>query len=74
MNVAAFIGRCTAGIIASYIGVLNLTVLSTVACSAFIISMIALTDIANMIIIGVMYGYFSGVCMFHTAIVVNCCH
>jgi hypothetical protein len=73
MNAAAFIGRCTAGIIASYTGVLNLTIVSAVACSALIISMVALSDIANVTILSVIYGYFSGVCMSHTAIVVHFC-
>jgi hypothetical protein len=71
MNAASFIGRCTPGIIASYTGVLNLTIISTVACSALIISMIALSDIASVIVIGILYGYFSGICMSHTVIVVN---
>ncbi|OAX32778.1 MFS general substrate transporter [Rhizopogon vinicolor AM-OR11-026] len=61
MNSASIIGRCTAGIIASHIGVLNMTILSTATCSALLISMIALHDIASVVVMGVMYGYFSGV-------------
>ncbi|OAX31038.1 MFS general substrate transporter, partial [Rhizopogon vinicolor AM-OR11-026] len=61
LNVGAFIGRLTAGIIASHIGVLNMTIVSTVACSALMLSMIALSNIASVIVIGVIYGYFSGV-------------
>ncbi|OJA20813.1 hypothetical protein AZE42_12487 [Rhizopogon vesiculosus] len=38
-----------------------MTIISTVACSALLISMIALHDIASVIVIAVMYGYFSGV-------------
>lgn len=71
MNAASFVGRCTPGIIASYTGVLNLVIISAVACSALIISMIALSDIASVIVIGILHGYFSGICMFHTAIVAN---
>lgn len=74
MNVAAFIGRCTSGIIASYLTVLDLTIISTVACSALIISMIALSDIANAIVLGVLYGYFYGVCMFSIVADVNSYH
>jgi hypothetical protein len=51
-----------------------MTIVSTVACSALIISMIALSNIANAIVLSVLYGYFSGVCMFRIAIVVNSCH
>ncbi|KAG1737824.1 major facilitator superfamily domain-containing protein [Suillus paluster] len=60
-NVACFIGRSTAGIIAAYTGVLNLMIVSNVACSAIIMSMIALSDIASVIAIGITYGYFSGI-------------
>jgi len=64
MNAAGFIGRSTAGIIALYTGVLNLTIVATIVCSAVIIAMIALSDIASVTVIGIIYGYFSGVCMF----------
>ncbi|KAG1731651.1 major facilitator superfamily domain-containing protein [Suillus paluster] len=60
-NAACAIGRCTAGIIAEYTGALNLTIASTVACSALIISMIALSDITSVVVLGLAYGYFSGV-------------
>ncbi|KAG1837280.1 major facilitator superfamily domain-containing protein [Suillus subalutaceus] len=61
MNAACFVGRCMTGIIAAYTGVLNLTIASTVACSAVIISMIALSDMASVVMLGLAYGYFSGV-------------
>jgi hypothetical protein len=48
-------------------GVLNLVIASTVACSAIIISMIALSDVASVVVLGLAYGYFSCVCMCHTA-------
>ncbi|KAG2359034.1 major facilitator superfamily domain-containing protein [Suillus spraguei] len=63
MNAASFIGRCMSGIIASYTGALNLMIASTVACSAIIISMIALSDTDSMVLLGLAYGYFSGICM-----------
>ncbi|KAG1807027.1 major facilitator superfamily domain-containing protein [Suillus subaureus] len=61
MNAACFIGRCTTGIIAAYTGVLNLIIASTIACSTIIISMIALSDVASVVVLGLAYGYFSGV-------------
>ncbi|KAG0698061.1 major facilitator superfamily domain-containing protein [Suillus ampliporus] len=61
MNAACFVGRCTAGIIAAYTGVLNFTIASTVTCSAVIISMITVSDIASVVVLGLVYGYFSGV-------------
>ncbi|KAG1789940.1 major facilitator superfamily domain-containing protein [Suillus plorans] len=61
LSAASFIGRCTAGIIAAYAGVLNFTIASTLACSAVIISMMALSDMASVVVLGLAYGYFSGV-------------
>jgi hypothetical protein len=46
--------------------VLNFMIASTVACSAVIISMIVLSDVASVVVLGLAYGYFSGVCMCHT--------
>ncbi|KAG1843892.1 major facilitator superfamily domain-containing protein [Suillus subluteus] len=59
MNAACFVGRCMTGMVAGYTGVLNLTIASTVACSAIIISMIALTDVASVVVLGLAYGYVS---------------
>jgi len=70
LNAACVVGRCTAGIIPAYTGLLNLLITSTAACSIIMISMIALSDISSVVVIGVAYGYFSGVCMFHAAAVV----
>jgi hypothetical protein len=46
--------------------VLNLAIASAVASSAVIFSMIALSDVASVVVLGLAYGYFSGVCMCHT--------
>lgn len=61
MNAACIIGRCTAGIIPAYTGLLNLLIASSAACGVIIISMIALSNISGVVVIGVGYGYFSGV-------------
>ncbi|KAG1807043.1 major facilitator superfamily domain-containing protein [Suillus subaureus] len=61
-NAACVTGRCTAGMIATYTGVLNFTIACAVACSAIIMSMIALSDVASVVVLGLAYGYFSGVC------------
>ncbi|KAG1767665.1 major facilitator superfamily domain-containing protein [Suillus occidentalis] len=61
MNTACVIGRCTAGIIAAYAGTLNFTIASTVTCSALIISVMALSNITSVVVLGLAYGYFSGV-------------
>ncbi|KAG2064683.1 MFS general substrate transporter [Suillus decipiens] len=61
LNAACVVGRCTAGIIQAYTGLLNLTIASTAACGVIIISMIALSNISSVVLIGIAYGYFSGI-------------
>ncbi|KAG1731101.1 uncharacterized protein EDB91DRAFT_1085213 [Suillus paluster] len=56
LDLARFIGRCTIGLIAAYTGVLNLAIISTVTCSAVIISMIALSDMASVVVLGLTYA------------------
>ncbi|KAG1789942.1 major facilitator superfamily domain-containing protein [Suillus plorans] len=60
LNAASAVGRCTAGIIARYTGLLNLTIASVTACSVIILSMIALNNIFGAVAIGVAYGYVAG--------------
>ncbi|KAG2743827.1 MFS general substrate transporter, partial [Suillus brevipes Sb2] len=61
LNAACAVGRGTAGIIAAYTGLLNLTIASTAACGIVTISMIALSDISSVVVIAVTYGYVSGI-------------
>jgi hypothetical protein len=61
LNAACIVGRCTAGVIPAYTGLLNLIIASSAACSVIIISMIALSNISSVVVIGVAYGYFAGV-------------
>lgn len=61
LNAACVIGRCTAGIIAAYTELLNLTIASMAACGIVIISMIGLNVMSSVVVVGVIYGYFSGV-------------
>ncbi|KAG1733991.1 hypothetical protein EDB19DRAFT_1181458 [Suillus lakei] len=61
LNAASVIGRCTAGTLAAYTGLLNLSIAATAACGALIIYMISLRQMSSVIAIGVTYGYASGV-------------
>jgi len=55
-------GRITSGFIAGRTGVPTLAVVATVSCGTIILSMIALKSLASVVVIGVCYGYFAGVC------------
>jgi len=64
LNASNFIGRVTSGYIAAVIGVPNLTIVATALSGLVILGMIGLSSLASVVVIGVLYGYFAGVCKY----------
>jgi len=62
LNASNFIGRATSGYIAAFTGVINLTIMATISCSVLIFGMIGLNSLASVVVLGVVYGYLSGMC------------
>ena len=62
LNAANVVGRVSSGFIAGRTGVPTLAVIATFSCGIIILSMIALDTIASVVVIGVLYGFFSGIC------------
>ena len=62
LNGGSLIGRLSTGFIAPYVGVPRLIVISTAACGILILGMIGLDRIPTVVVLGTIYGYFSGVC------------
>ncbi|KAG2039282.1 MFS general substrate transporter [Suillus americanus] len=60
LNGSNFIGRLTSGVIEAFTGVMNLTILSSILCGAVILGMIGLSSLASVVVLGVLYGYCSG--------------
>ncbi|OJA14265.1 hypothetical protein AZE42_11048, partial [Rhizopogon vesiculosus] len=60
-NASNFIGRVTCGYIAAYTGVLNLTILAAISSAVLIFGMIGLSSLVSVVVLGVVYGYVSGV-------------
>ncbi|KAG1843891.1 major facilitator superfamily domain-containing protein [Suillus subluteus] len=60
LNGSNFIGRLTSGFIEAFTGVLNLTIVSSISCGVLILGMIGLSSLASVVVLGVLYGYFSG--------------
>ncbi|KAG2049558.1 MFS general substrate transporter [Suillus hirtellus] len=61
LNVSSCVGRVTSGYIAAYTGVPNLTVISAIMCGSVILGTIGLSSLTSVVILGVLYGYSSGV-------------
>jgi len=62
MNASSCIGRITAAVVASHLGIGNLVVGSTAICCALIFGMIGIQSVASVVVIAVFYGFSSGVC------------
>ena len=62
VNVASLAGRLAAGFIGQIFGVDNMTVISVGVCAAVTLAMVALKNIAGVVVIGVLFGFFWGLC------------
>ncbi|KAG0703812.1 MFS general substrate transporter [Suillus ampliporus] len=60
-HTGSFIGRLTAGVISVYAGVPNTLIGCSLMSSAVIFAMIGLRSVASVALIGISYGYFSGI-------------
>jgi hypothetical protein len=50
------------GFIATFTGVPNLIIVATISGGVLILGMIGLSSLVSVIVLGVMYGYFAGLC------------
>ncbi|KAG2039580.1 major facilitator superfamily domain-containing protein [Suillus americanus] len=60
-NTSSFFGRLTAGVVTAYVGIPNTIISCSFISSAIIFSMIGLRSLASVALIGISYGYFSGI-------------
>ncbi|PPQ78770.1 hypothetical protein CVT25_010643 [Psilocybe cyanescens] len=60
MNGSSFMGRIFAGFTGGSIGIGNLVIISTAICSVLIFCMIAISNVASVVIIAIIYGFSSG--------------
>ncbi|KAG9311919.1 major facilitator superfamily domain-containing protein [Chiua virens] len=61
INAGSFVGRFLTGPMLRFIGIVELTILSTVVCAVLIIGMIWLKTVASVVVLGSLYGLFSGI-------------
>ncbi|KIJ63071.1 hypothetical protein HYDPIDRAFT_93254 [Hydnomerulius pinastri MD-312] len=57
----SFIGRFIAAVILPLIGVIDLTIITTIVCAVLIVGMIWLGTVASVVVLGILYGLFSGI-------------
>ncbi|KAJ6466027.1 major facilitator superfamily domain-containing protein [Mycena vitilis] len=61
LNVSSFVGRISPGFLVHRLGVIPMCAVAAGAGAVLILCMIALKSIASVIVIAVIYGYFSGI-------------
>ncbi|TFK38657.1 MFS general substrate transporter [Crucibulum laeve] len=61
MNATSFVARMSAGLLAQRLGVMNMITVSTGCCAVLIFCMIALKTVASVVLLAVIYGFFSGI-------------
>ncbi|KAG0693803.1 major facilitator superfamily domain-containing protein [Suillus ampliporus] len=60
LNASNCVGRVTSGFIAAFTGVPNLTIVATISCGVLNLGLIGLSNLADVVVLGVLYGYFAG--------------
>jgi len=64
MNASSFLGQLTSGFLVEYFGVPAVLTATTFSGAVLLFSLIGLRTLASVVVIGVLYGYSSGVCKF----------
>ena len=64
INVGSFISRFAAGTMLPFVGIIDLTIVTAVVCAVLIIGMIWLSSVASVVVLGVLYGLFSGISVY----------
>ncbi|KAI0960377.1 hypothetical protein AcW1_004904 [Taiwanofungus camphoratus] len=62
MNASSFIERLSPGFFAGSLGVSNMICAATGCCTVLIFGFIGLKSVASVVVIGIIYGFFAGVC------------
>lgn len=62
MNAASFIGQLSATVLVGYLRVPTVIIIATLCCTVILFGMIGVHTVAGVVVFGVLYGYFAGIC------------
>ena len=62
MNFSSFIGRLSPSLFANYVRAEYIIAVATSGCSTLIFGIIGVKSIAGVVVFGVIYGFFAGIC------------
>jgi hypothetical protein len=63
MNFSSFVGRLSPGLYVNSLGIDNVIAVTAGCCSILILGMIGVKTISGVVLIGIIYGFFAGICM-----------
>lgn len=61
MSAGSSVGRIAASFLLPFVGVVDQTIMTTIVSGILIIGMIWLGSVASVILLGILYGFFSGI-------------
>ena len=64
MNAASFFGQLSSTVLVGYLSVPVVIITATFCCSVILFGLIGVHTVVGVVIWGVLYGYFAGICMF----------
>lgn len=62
MNASSFIGQLSSAVLVGYLSVPTVVIIATFCCSVILFGMIGLHTVVGIVVFGVLYGYFAGIC------------
>lgn len=62
MNASSFVGQLCSTVLVGHLSVPTLTIIATFCCTVILFGMIGVHTVAGIVVFGVLYGYFSGIC------------
>jgi hypothetical protein len=73
MNAGSIFGRTIPSIFTSKLGVFNLLTFTTAGTGIVILCMLAVKDVAGVVVFAIFYGFFSGACTYRRINFSSCC-
>ena len=62
LNLSSFVGRLVAGFAGQTFGVATVSSISVGCCAAVALGMIGVKDVAGIVVVGIVFGFFWGIC------------
>lgn len=69
MNASSFIGQLSSTVLVGYLRVPTMLIIATFCGTIILFGMIGVQTVTGVVVFGVLYGYFAGICMFLSVVI-----